>query len=141
MHEHAPEQAELDAEGQRDARSLHLSQSFQGRWFGDLTLDPISGSIVSTTVRLIEKELFESDWAEARARLGRDPIVTELRRTPAQRRADALAEMAVRARIAPKGGRRPAPLLSVVVGYETFAGRVCELANRSVVTPGRWCRT
>jgi hypothetical protein len=27
-------------------------------------------------------------------------------------------------------------LFSVVVGYETFAGRICELANGAVVTPG-----
>jgi hypothetical protein len=44
--------------------------------------------------------------------------------------------MAARARTAPVDGRRPAPLLSVLVGYETFAGRVCELANGTPIAPG-----
>jgi hypothetical protein len=30
----------------------------------------------------------------------------------------------------------PAPLFSVFVGYETLAGRICELANGSVISPG-----
>ena len=72
------------------------------------------------TLRMIERELFDADWAEAKARLGREPTVLDLRRTPAQRRADALVEMATRARTAPAGGRRPAPLFTVVVGLETL---------------------
>src|SRR5439155_22759328 len=72
----------------------------------------------------IEDEFFDLDHASGSSR------------TPAQRRADALVEMAVRASTAPADGRRPAPLFTVLVGYETFAGRVCELANRTVVTPG-----
>lgn len=81
--------------------------------------------------------MFEADCGEARARLGRDDITAlDLARTAAQRRADAFVEMATRARTAPHGGRRPAPLFSVFVGYETLAGRVCELANGTAVTPG-----
>jgi hypothetical protein len=99
-------------------------------------LDSIAGTIVSDTLHAIEKELFEADWAAARDRLGREPTIYELDRTPAQRRADARVEMATRARTAPRDGRRPAPLLSILIGYETFAGRVCELAGGTVVTPG-----
>jgi hypothetical protein len=44
--------------------------------------------------------------------------------------------MATRARTAPADGRRPAPLFSILVGFETFAGRVCELAGGAAVTPG-----
>ncbi len=44
--------------------------------------------------------------------------------------------MAIRARTAPKDGRRPRPLFSVLVGYETFAGPTLELFNRTVITPG-----
>ena len=86
------------------------AESFGGMWFGKITLDPISGEIVHTTLQLIERELFEADWAAAKERLGREPTILDLDRTPAQRRADALVEMATRARTAPADGRRPAPL-------------------------------
>jgi hypothetical protein len=44
--------------------------------------------------------------------------------------------MATRARTAPKDGRRPAPLFTVVVGLETLTGPILELFNRTMVTPG-----
>ena len=68
-------------------------------------------------------------------------MAADLARTPAQRRADALVEMARRSLALPAGSRLPEPLFSVVVGYETFAGRVCELASGAVVAPAdlaRW---
>jgi len=128
--------AEQSAADDRDAREVHLSQSFGGMWFGKITLDPISGEIVSSTLQGIERELFEADWAEATERLERPPMILDLQRTPAQRRADALVEMAVRARTAPSDGRRPAPLFTVVVGLETLCGPILELFNRTVLTPG-----
>jgi hypothetical protein len=131
-----PDGVEDDARDVRAQRRLHLSRTFGGAWVGELLLDSIAGTIVSDTLHAIEKELFEADWAAARDRLGREPTIYELDRTPAQRRADALVEMATRARTAPRDGRRPAPLLSILIGYETFAGRVCELAGGTVVTPG-----
>ena len=131
-----PDGAEQGADDDRAAREVHLSQSFGGMWFGRMTLDPVSGEIVNGTLSLIERELFEADWAEAKERLGCEPMTMQLRRTSAQRRADALVEMATRARTAPADGRRPAPLFTVLVGYETFAGPLLELFNRTVVTPG-----
>ncbi|MDQ3355048.1 MAG: HNH endonuclease, partial [Actinomycetota bacterium] len=131
-----PDGTEDDAASGRDARRLHLSQSYQGMWFGDLVLDPISGAIVDNQLTRIVDELFEADWAEARSRLGERATTSDLARTPAQRRADALVEMARRAGAMPEGARRPEPLFSVLVGYETLAGRICELANGSVVSPG-----
>ena len=47
-----------------------------------------------------------------------------------------MVEMAIRSRTAPAAGRRPEPLFSVFVDYETLNGRICELANGIVVTPG-----
>ena len=131
-----PDGAEQGAADDEEGRELHLSQSFGGMWFGRITLDPVRGTVVDETLRLIDRELFDADWASARSRLGRDPLVTELDRTPAQRRADALVEMATRARTAPEGGRRPAPLFTVVVGLETLCGPLLELFNRTVITPG-----
>lgn len=131
---------DLDAEERRfermvEDRSLHLSPTFQGAWVLDGLFDPIGGTIVAETLAVIERELFEDDWREARARLGREPLAAELGRSAAQRRADALVEMAIRARTVPEGGRRPEPLFSVLLGLPKFEA-LCELANRTVVTPG-----
>jgi hypothetical protein len=129
------------ADRQHQARRLHLSESFDGAWFLDGVLDPISGAIVEGALKKIEKDLFESDWAEAKGRVGDGVCGSDLGRTSAQRRADALVEMARRAMATPVGARLPAPLFTVLVGYETFAGRISELANGSVVSPGslvRW---
>jgi hypothetical protein len=68
--------------------------------------------------------------------LGRDPLPHELARTATQRRADALVEMATRARTAPVGGRRPEPLFTIIAGWDAFRD-LCELANGTVIAPGR----
>jgi hypothetical protein len=44
--------------------------------------------------------------------------------------------MAIRAGTAPKDGRRPVPLFTVLVGLETLVGRILELASGAVITPG-----
>jgi hypothetical protein len=132
--------AEQGADADRAAREVYLSRSYGGMWFGRMTLDPVSGDIVNTTLSMIERELFDADWAAAKEFLGREPLVTDLARTPSQRRADALVEMATRARTAPPDGRRPAPLFTVVVDYPTLAGPVLELFNRTVLTPATAAR-
>ena len=82
----------------------------------------------------LERELFEADLAEARQQYG-DDALAHLARTGAQRGADALMLMAERSASMPEGARKPAPLFSALVGYETFAGRVCELEDGTVVHP------
>jgi hypothetical protein len=105
-------------------------------WLGQITLDPISGAIVATELKRIEAEFFGADCDEAKERLGRRPLMAELRRTANQRRADALVEMAARSASTPEGARRPEPLFSVLVGWETLPGSVLELAQGIAVTPG-----
>jgi hypothetical protein len=100
-----------------------------------MTLDPLNGAIVSGELNRLEHDLFEADCAEAKERLGHPARIDELARTSAQRRADALVEMATRSRTAPAEGIRPAPLFSVLVGYETLHGRICELENGTVLHP------
>ncbi|MGD0313156.1 MAG: DUF222 domain-containing protein [Acidimicrobiales bacterium] len=131
-----PDGADFDDEKRRDRRHVYLERSFDGVWLGGITLDPISGSIVGDELERIESEMFESDWAAARAELGREPVSSDLARTPGQRRADALVEMATRSRTAPSDGRPPRPLFSILVGYETLHGRICELASGTAVAPG-----
>ena len=130
-----PEGADAADEDRRAARRVYLESSIGGMWLGQMTLDPISGSIVAGELNRLEHELFEADCAEATERLGRRPRLDELARDGGQRRADALVEMATRSATAPADGVRPAPLFSVLVGYETVHGRICELENGTVLAP------
>jgi hypothetical protein len=116
-----------------ESRRVHLSQTLGGCWVLDGFFDPVNGAVLSQGLWLIEQELFEADWAEARARLGRDPEGHELGRTPAQRRADAMVEMARRAHSAPPGARRPQPLVVIAVGEDRFA-RMCETLDGTVLS-------
>lgn len=131
-----PDGTEDATAARHDARRFHLSQGLQGGWFAEGVFHPIGGSVIARALGDIEDELFEADWAEARARVGEGVCGADLARTPAQRRADAMVEMARRSGAVAPGSRLPEPLFSVYVGYETFAGRICELANGTVVTPG-----
>ncbi len=131
-----PDGTEEDAEARRARRDVYLARSLDGMYFGQMTLDPISGEIVANELDRLEAELFDQDWKEAKARLGFDPRVSDLTRTPSQRRADALVEMATRSRAMPAGASRPAPLLSVLVGYETLHGPICQTARGTVISPG-----
>ncbi len=135
--QHADPEGTEDAEmARRERRDVFLASSFEGMWLGRMTLDPISGAIVSTELDRLEQELFEEDWGKAKAELGREPKAHELWRTPPQRRADALVEMATRSRSTPADARRPEPLFSVLVGWETLAGRICQLAQGAALAPG-----
>ncbi|HSM65302.1 MAG TPA: HNH endonuclease signature motif containing protein, partial [Ilumatobacteraceae bacterium] len=97
--------------------------------------------------RFVDAE-YRVDLAEARARLGRDEVgPDELDRTPAQRRADALVAMAHRAATAPPEGRRPEPLVNIVIDQASFESELARLAGADTPAPdtidptGRVCRT
>jgi hypothetical protein len=126
------------AEERRGRRRVSFNACSSGMYVGSVTLDPISGSIVAGELGRIEEEFFKADWARARAERGANPSVDDLWRTTEQRRADALVEMAARSAMVQADGvrRPPAPLFSVLVDWPTLAGRVCELAEGIVVSPG-----
>ena len=132
-----------DAEGvertaaERDGhRRFWGSPGYDGVWFGGWLPTP-RAAVVQRELERLEHQLFLDDWKAAVAEHG-DPVrADQLPRTPAQRRADALVEMALRSATAPAGGKRPQPSISVLVGYETFAGRVCQLASGPTLTPGQ----
>lgn len=79
--------------------------------------------------------LSDHDLAQARAEHGPGVTADRLARTGAQRRADALTEMARRSAAMPPDARARPPLISILCGYETFAGRVCETDDGVVLTP------
>ena len=131
-----PDGADAEGERRRARRDAYLVRSFSGLWLGQMTLDPLSGAVVAGELDRLERQLFEADRAEATERLGGEPTGADLARTPSQRRADALVEMATRSGTAPHDGRRPAPLFTVLVGPPTLSGRICQLEDGTVVPPG-----
>jgi hypothetical protein len=130
-----PDGAEASEEEKKASRNVYLETSYNGMYLGQMTLDPINGAIVSSELNRLEHDLFEADCAEAKERLGHTARLDELARTSGQRRADALVEMATRSRTAPAEGIRPAPLFSILVGFEKIHGMLCELENGTVLAP------
>jgi hypothetical protein len=131
-----PDGADMADMERRARRDVYLTQTVSGMVLGGITLDPVSGSIIYDEFVRLEKELFDGDWAEAKEKLGREPKIHELERTSAQRRADAMVRMALRSKGASDDGRSPEPLFTVLVDFETLHGRICELANGTVISPG-----
>ncbi len=127
-----PDGSEKRAGKTREGRRVNLSSSLEGQWFLDGALEPVGGEIVHGVLRGIESELWQADRAAEAARLASPESFEFFMRTPAQRRADALTEMAMRAATAPADGRRPHVVL---VGASAFA-RTCQTAAGTVLTPG-----
>jgi hypothetical protein len=131
----APNDVEDDARRRWLGRRVHCSRTFEGNVVLDALLDPVTGEIVARELERLERELFEADLAEARERVGPGASLTDLARTPAQRRADALRVMAERSAAKPPGALEARVLLQVLTGDKSVE-RICELSNGTVVTPG-----
>lgn len=112
-------------------RALHSSKTLSGMGRIDGWIDPAGFSEFSESLHRIEQELFDADWQQAKAEHGSRTTAEVLWRSPAQRRADALVEMARRAMTAPKNGKRPRPLVIVHVDHDTFERAIAELAGQA----------
>lgn len=129
-----PERVERD-------RDVHVSATFQGAVVIDGVLGAVGGAAFKTVFDGLVEELFKADWAEAKARLGREPSSTELTRTHAQRRADALVLMAERAHSAnPSLAARLRPLVVVVTGLDALAGGLAELWDETPLSARQLAR-
>lgn len=131
--EEDPDGSSQRDQDRRDRRDVWLAKSFGGMHLGKMTLDPLSGVIVGAELKRLEEELFDADWREARDRLGRTPLGSELARTAAQRRADALVLMAERS-ARPVAGSAPRPLFSAVLGPPHLE-RLCRLSSGETISP------
>lgn len=112
------EQRQRDRSG--DA-TLHASTTLNGMVALNGLLDPIGGEVFTNELDRLERILYLDDQQNG------------AERTPAQRRAAALVEMATRSAAMPADARRPKPLFVVHVGDET-ARHLCELAGSTIVT-------
>lgn len=132
-----PDGPDERARRQFENRSLVHSRTLSDTWHTDGTFDPVTGAEIDTALRHETDRLFREDWADARERLGAEPTVDDLGRTPQQRRADALTSLVRRGHAAGPDGAVAPPLLNILVGVETFSGMVCELFDGVVLTPGQ----
>jgi hypothetical protein len=117
--------AEREGEQKANAAELSAATALDGMVHLHGLLDPIGGAAFLNELERLEREQYLADHHAGTERSG------------GQRRAAALVEMAHRSRTAAPGGLRPRPLITLLVGYETFAGRICELAEGIVVAPGQ----
>ena len=131
-----PDGSERAAGDQHGRRRMHVSHSLGGWCYGEFGLDPIRGAIVDDTIGAVYDELFRTDSPKPVSGSDGNPPSpnwpappNNAAPTPSWRRRPEPASP-------PPTARRPAPLFTILVGYETFAGRVCELANGTVITPG-----
>jgi hypothetical protein len=115
---------EDDAQRLHTGRAASVAVTIDGMVDVRAWLDPIGGAVVKTELVRLEHELYLADQRDGTMR------------TVAQRRADALVEMATRSATAPAKGRRPKPLFTVLLGDESFT-RLCELSSGQVITPGQ----
>ncbi|MDW3219199.1 MAG: DUF222 domain-containing protein [Acidimicrobiales bacterium] len=125
-------------------REAHASKTVFDLTRVDAWLDPIGGEAFREALRRIEQELFDADWQLAKADHGDAVTVDKLWRTPAQRRADALVEMAQRAMTAPPGGKRPLPLVIIHTDLDTFEHALARVIGTQAPTPlgtDRLCET
>jgi hypothetical protein len=129
-----------DAEGIRqrhdtlhEFRDVRIFEQFDGGFTVDGRFGPAQGALI--------KELFErfvaverlADWDEARAEHGDDAHVTDLRRTEAQRRADAFVNALLQAAAQPADPVRPEPSVNIVMSQEAYEVGLAELAGTAPV--------
>jgi hypothetical protein len=126
---HDPMARDVEGRHFNAVRTLHGNVDLRG------CLDRMDGTILLNELERLEHDLFVADRADARAEHGQDCGADKLARTPSQRRADALIEMAKRSAVMPVDGTAPRPLITVLVGYETFTKTLCELEDGTPLSP------
>ena len=115
-----PDKSERRARDAEQRREGHASRTFDDLGRLDAWLDPLGGTEFLDEFTRLEQELFEADWAEARARVGEHATKRDLRRTAKQRRADAFVEMARRSRAHGAPANGPRWVLNVMMGWHTL---------------------
>ncbi|HSL56794.1 MAG TPA: DUF222 domain-containing protein, partial [Acidimicrobiales bacterium] len=111
-------------------RASLLQDPIEESWSLTASFGALQGATFAAVFdRFVDAE-HRTDLAAARERLGRAEVAPdELDRTPAQRRADALVAMAHRAATAPPEGRRPEPLVNIVIDQASFESELARLAG------------
>lgn len=112
-------------------RDVRLSQGFDDGWHLEGRFGTLQGAELHAIWERWCQAEFEADWAEARERLGDAATGADLARTPAQRRADAWAQLTRKgadAWAAAPGGS--AIHVVVTVDHATFERRIAAIFGR-----------
>lgn len=125
--------ADQGADESHERRHAGLVRSdINGSWSLDGSFGAMQGALMGEVLDRYERAELLADWAEARERVGDDAVVGDLARTPAQRRADALCAIFVRARSTPADAAAPEPLVNVVIDQRTFEESLRRAAGEEV---------
>jgi hypothetical protein len=124
-------------ERNRLRRAANMHQSDNLGWTLHASFDDVGGPEFLEIFCWYTDREFAADWAEAVKRLGEGNVDTaKLRRTEAQRRADALLEMARAAGACPPDRARPLPTVNFLIDAAT-AQAVC---NNDPIDPADYHR-
>lgn len=119
-----PVGARADNERQRAQRDVMLRGRPEGGWTLTGSLTELAGAEFMEILGWYVEAEWETDWAEARARVGAEATTADLQRTEPQRRADALLAMA-RAAASARPGRRPSAItVNVLIDETTLEARL-----------------
>ena len=115
----------VEPSDQSAKRFLRYHKNGDGTVRGEFCLDSVAGQGFIAAIEARAQQLFDADWADAKDRLDGEPSVSQLDRSDAQRRADALVGLVL------AGGNRKAgpPLVHLVYGAELFCDQLRRLAH------------
>jgi hypothetical protein len=97
-----------------------VRSDINGSWSLDGSFGALQGAVMGEVLDRYERAELLADWADARDRVGPGALVGDLARTPAQRRADALYAIFVRAGAAPADATSLEPLVNIVIDQRSF---------------------
>lgn len=138
-----PDGARSRAEKNHDGRDARMVQRPDGSWRFTASFGSLQGAEFNEIFAHFVHAEFESDWAEAKQRVGteREPTIADLRRSEPHRRADAITAALLAAAAAPGDGTGPLPTLNIVIDEDTLAAVI----NGTTPAPSRYreviCRT
>ena len=125
--------ADQGADECHERRSGGMVESgINGSWSLEATFGSLQGTAMAQVFDQFERAELFADWAEARQRLGDAALVGDLARTRAQRGADALYAIFMRAASSPADGRAPEPVVNIVVDQQTFVEELRRSAGEDV---------
>jgi hypothetical protein len=109
-------------ERNRQRRTASIHQLADGSWNLNAVFDDVGGpEFLEIFCWFVDRE-FDRDWKDATLRLGDGNVdVSKLRRTEAQRRSDALVEMARAAAACPPDRTRPLPTVNFLLDATSAA--------------------